>query len=451
MPAGRVRAVTARLLLTRERGTLAGTAWHRLADRMHLTRYRAAIHNRGFTLLLIGRSVSWYGKALAPMAVVFAVLDLGLSVSAVSIAVLARSLPQLAFVLLGGALADQRQPRRLLTAGSLTAACSQGLLALLLITGAASLWMIAVLSAVNGTAAAIAGPAAGSLFKAFVQESDRHASSVLDRGGQQLGLLLGMSTGGLLIGWAGAGVAIGVDAATFIIATGCYLFLPPPPVAGGRSPAGLIGQLVTGFAFLRQRVWLITVMVQSLMTSTTVACCLQVIAAVIADATFGRAGLGIASSLQTAGSVIGLVLAGVLPAARRLPGPLLLGGLVGLPVLVLGVGPMVLDDHVTLLLGYAASMLIMGTATGVAGVWRNLFLLHNVDADMMGRVTSYSLLASVGGLSLGEALAGPLCGAIGSQGALMLFGLIVVLVTVWTATRRDVREITYTVSESAAS
>ncbi|HEY9293734.1 MAG TPA: MFS transporter [Microlunatus sp.] len=418
---------------------------------MRLREYRAAVRNRGFVLMLVGRSVSWFGNALAPMAVVFAVLDLGLSVSAVSVAVLARSVPQLAFVLVGGALADRPKPRRLLVLGSMVAACSQACLALLLVHGVATLGMIAALSAVNGASAALAGPAAGSLFRALVAEGDWHASSVLDRSGQQLGLMLGMSTGGVLIGWAGSGVAIAVDAATFVVATVCYLFMRPPAEIASRAQPRLTSQLAQGFGFLRQRLWLIAVMLQSLMTSVTVACCLQVIAAVVADATFGRAGLGVASSLQTAGALVGLLLAGVVPAARRLPGPILLGGLVGLPVLVLGVGPALLGGPLALLLVYAVSMLIMGAATGIAGVWRNLFMLQNVDADMMGRVTSYSLVASVGGLSLGEALAGPLTSFLGTHGALILVFVVVALVALWAATRREVRAVVYTVPDPVRS
>ncbi|HEY9264495.1 MAG TPA: MFS transporter, partial [Mycobacterium sp.] len=238
---------------------------------MRLREYRAAVRNRGFVLMLVGRSVSWFGNALAPMAVVFAVLDLGLSVSAVSVAVLARSVPQLAFVLVGGALADRPKPRRLLVLGSMVAACSQACLALLLVHGVATLGMIAALSAVNGASAALAGPAAGSLFRALVAEGDWHASSVLDRSGQQLGLMLGMSTGGVLIGWAGSGVAIAVDAATFVVATVCYLFMRPPAEIASRAQPRLTSQLAQGFGFLRQRLWLIAVMLQSLMTSVTVA------------------------------------------------------------------------------------------------------------------------------------------------------------------------------------
>lgn len=422
-----------------------------LVSRVKLENYRAAIRNRGFFLLLVGRSVSWYGNALAPMAVVFAVLDLGLSVSAVSVAVLARSVPQLVFVLLGGALADRRKPQRLLVLGSVVAAASQAVLAGLLMGGVATLWMIAGLSAVNGVSAALAGPAAGSLFRSLVAEADWHASSVLDRSGQQLGLMLGLSTGGILIGWAGTGVAIAVDAATFAIATVCYLFMRPSTSVIASSQSTLIKHLIDGFGFLRRRTWLVAAMVQSLMTSVTVACCLQVIAGVVADETFGRAGLGVASSLQTAGAVIGLLLAGALSAARRLPGPILLGGLVGLPVLVLGIGPTVLNGNAMLLLVYATTMLIMGAATSVAGIWRNLFVLQNVDEEMMGRVTSYSLVASVGGLSLGEALAGPLSHLFGVSGALIAMAAAVAFITLWAATRRGVRALTYSSPNPAST
>ena len=123
----------------------------------------------------------------------------------------------------------------------------------------------------------------------------------------------------------------------------------------------------------------------------------------------------------------------------------------GLPVLVLGIGPTVLNGNSMLLIVYATTMLIMGAAMSVAGIWRNLFVLQNVDEEMMGRVTSYSLVASIGGLSLGEALAGPLSHLFGVSGALIAIAATVAFMTVWAATRRGVRTLTYSSSKPAST
>ena len=408
---------------------------------MQWIEYRAAVRNRNLTLLVVGRSVSWYGNALAPMALAFAVIDLGLSVGAVSAAVLARSVPQLLLVLVGGNLADRGRPRWLLVGGTGVAGLSQGALAAALITGHGSLAVIVGLSMINGASGALSGPASAALFRGVVPEQDWHAATVLQRAGQELGLMLGMSTGGLLIGMAGPGVAIAVDAGTFLVATICYLVLKAPG-AVVTATGSMLRQLVDGFDYLRRHPWLILLNLQSLTTMIAFACCLQVLAAVAADSTFGRAGLGIAGALQTAGSAVGVIIAGALPMATRLTRPVLLGSVVALPILVLAVGPWWWGTDL-LLVAFAAAMLLTGLALQVAGVWKGLFVLRHVDAAILGRVNSYGILASVGGLSLGEALAGPLHGLFGLSGALLIMVGVVLGLTAAVAASSDVRKVTY--------
>ncbi|HEY9290668.1 MAG TPA: MFS transporter [Microlunatus sp.] len=408
---------------------------------------RPVVHNRALVLLVLGRSISWYGNALAPMAIVFAILDLGLPVGAVSIAVLARSVPQLLLVLIGGTLADRWRSRQLLVLGSAVAGASQATMAVLLISGHGGLLWVAGLSVINGVSAALAGPAAGALFRSLVAEPEWKAASILERTGQQLGLMLGLSTGGILIGWAGAGAAIAVDALTFAVATGCFLIMRTPQSSQQPPPRSMLSQLSEGFGYLRRRRWLIMINIQSLITAVAFAGGLQVLAAVVADASFGRAGLGLASGCQTGGAVLGLVIAGALPAASRLGRPLLLGAVVALPLITLAVGPWLLGNG-PLVIVYVVAMLVTGAASGVAGIWKSVIVLGQVDQAMIGRVGSYGLLASIGGLPLGEALAAPLDASVGSTGGLLILAAIVVLVAIWAALSPAVRKLGYESSGS---
>lgn len=416
-----------------------------LAGGMRRNQYGKILHNRDLMLLVVGRSVSWYGNALAPMAMVFAVLDLRRSVTSVSLVVVSRSIPQLAFVLVGGVIADRRHRRLMLILGSVMAAVSQAALAWLLRSADPGLAVLVALSMINGTSAALAGPAAGAIFRAVVPPEDWRSASVLDRGGMQLALLLGMSSGGVLIAAFGPALAIGIDAATFATAAVCYLGLRDP---GSFSDpvATFVSQLRAGFGYLWQRTWLVVMAVQTLITGVVFAAGLQILGPVVADATFGRAAFGLSASFQIGGALLGVLLVGILPARGTLLRTITMSGAVSLPLLVLALGPGLLPVPMLAAL-FAAMMLVTGCCGELAGVWENLATLRHVDQEMIGRMGSFGLLASVGGLPLGEILAAPLHALLGTSGAFIPLIIAVLAVVGIGVGLPGVRSVDYGLSE----
>lgn len=412
---------------------------------MKPSQYGTVLHNRDFVLLVVGRSVSWYGNALAPMAMVFAVLDLHRSVTSVSLVVVARSIPQPAFVLVGGVIADRRHRRLVLVLGSVMAALSQAALASLLRTADPGLAVLVALSMINGTSAALAGPAAGAIFRAVVPPGDWRSASVLDRGGMQLALLLGMSSGGVLIAAFGPALAIGIDAATFAAAAVCYVALRDPGNFSNPA-ASFVSQLRAGFGYLLHRTWLVVMAVQTLITGIAFAAGLQILGPVVADATFGRAAFGLSASFQVGGALLGVLLAGILPAHGTLMRTITMSGAVALPLSVLALGPALLPGPMLATL-FAATMLMTGCCGELAGVWENLATLQHVDQEMIGRVGSFSLLASVGGLPLGEVLAAPLHALLGTSGAFMPLIVAVLAVVGIGVGLPGVRSVDYGLSE----
>src|SRR5947209_2256012 len=118
-----------------------------------------AWRNRSFRLLVVGQGISSIGDGVAPVALSFAVLELTGSVRDLGLILAARSLPLIVFVLFGGVLAD-RLPRKLMMLSSdVVRALAQVLSAVLLISGSADVWQLALLQAVYGAAKAFFGPA----------------------------------------------------------------------------------------------------------------------------------------------------------------------------------------------------------------------------------------------------------------------------------------------------
>src|SRR3954449_3407237 len=107
-----------------------------------MMRWMQVLRGRNFRLLFGARTISFFGSNLVPIAVAFAVLDMTGSASDVGIAFAARTLAQVATLLVGGVVAD-RLPRRGVMIGSETASVIVQLaLGVLLVTGTAGLWHV---------------------------------------------------------------------------------------------------------------------------------------------------------------------------------------------------------------------------------------------------------------------------------------------------------------------
>lgn len=108
--------------------------------------------NPAFRWLYVGRNIDAIGNGVAPVALAFAVLDLTDSEADLGIVIAARSVTNVALLLLGGVIADRFQRERVAVLAASMAALSQGVVAALVLTGNAQVWVLAVISAVNGAA-----------------------------------------------------------------------------------------------------------------------------------------------------------------------------------------------------------------------------------------------------------------------------------------------------------
>ncbi len=96
---------------------------------------------------------------MAPVALAFAVLDLGGSPTDLGLVLALAILPQVFFLLVGGVIAD-RLPRHLvMVASNLVAGLAQAVAAYLLISGNAEIWQLAVIALVRAVAASFFYPA----------------------------------------------------------------------------------------------------------------------------------------------------------------------------------------------------------------------------------------------------------------------------------------------------
>src|SRR4051812_23341555 len=121
------------------------------------------LRERDFRLLLGGRIVSQLGNQMTTVALAFGVLDLTGSASDLGLVLAAEAISLALFLVIGGALADRMSRRRLMVAADFVRFGSQGLMAVLLISGRAHIWQLVLLQVVSGIASAFFIPAVSAL------------------------------------------------------------------------------------------------------------------------------------------------------------------------------------------------------------------------------------------------------------------------------------------------
>src|SRR3954469_12798204 len=111
-----------------------------------------------FRLLFAGQALSVVGDRITPVAIAFAVLAIG-DATDLGLVLAASGIPFALFAIAGGALSDRVGQRRTMIASDVIRTICQAVVAALLLTGSAEIWMLVILSAVYGACAAIFMPA----------------------------------------------------------------------------------------------------------------------------------------------------------------------------------------------------------------------------------------------------------------------------------------------------
>ena len=215
------------------------------------------LRERDFALFWLGWTVSLIGDGFFLVAIAWQVFDLWNSPTALAVVGVAETIPIVAFVLVGGVVADRFERRRVLIFSSALRGTAVGVLGVLAITGAVELWHIFVLSAFFGAGQAFQGPAAGAIIPDLVP---RHllvqANSLSQFVRQAAFAFVGPAVGGFVVHSVGAGTAFLVDAATFGFAIVTLLLTIPPRIRRLRGTDVHAAGHRRGLRYVRKHVWL---------------------------------------------------------------------------------------------------------------------------------------------------------------------------------------------------
>jgi MFS family permease len=373
--------------------------------------------NREFRLMFGGQAVSVVGNRMAVLALAFAVLGIGGSPTEVGLVLAAGALPLVATVLAGGVVADRASRRTVMVIADLVRVASQGAMAILLISGVAEVWMLALLAGITGAATGFFSPASTGLLPEIVLVEQLQPANALRASAVSTGEILGPIAGGVLIAAAGAGWAIAIDAATFAISAACLAKLRVPArLAGERS--SFLADMRDGWEAFRSRRWVWTFVgyfaIMNLLWGAW-----STLGPIVAERDLGGAAAwGAVLAAMGVGALAGSLLAARLRPGRPLLFAALVDGLFVLPLAFLAAAPP------APLIACAALLAGAGMALAIS-VWESTLQRH-IPGDSLSRVSSYDWFGSLAFSPLGLAIWGPIAAAIGVSSSLWLaFGLAV--------------------------
>jgi MFS family permease len=364
---------------------------------------------RDFRLLFIGQGVSVLGDRMVALALAFAVLELGGSASDVGLVLAAGVVPAVATVLAGGVVADRTSRRSVMLTADVTRTVSEGAMAALLITGAAQIWMLAVLAGVNGAATGFFSPALTGVLPEIVEPEQLQPANALRSTLVSASEILGPAIAGLLVAVVGAGWAIAANAGTFAVSVVClWLLRLPPRVLPERS--SFLGDLRVGWTSFRSMRW-VWIFVLYFAIANVFWSAWTALGPVVADRDLGGAAVwGTVLAIFGVGALAGSVFATRVRPARPLLVVAVCEALFGTPLAFLAAAAPPAP------LAVGAFIAGVGMTLGMS-VWEST-LQRYVPAATLSRVSSYDWFGSFAFYPVGLAFWGVLAGAIGLYTAL---------------------------------
>jgi MFS family permease len=383
-----------------------------------LARSLRPLRERPFRLLFIGRTVSLFGSAFAPIAMAFAVLDLTGSASDLGLVVAAGFVPQILFILVGGIWGDRLPRHHVMVASDLVAGSAQAAIAALVLTGVAEIWQLVVLQVIRGAASSFFFPAAQGIVPQTVSArllQEANALVRLTRNGTQI---IGTAAGGIIVALIGSGWALAFDAGTYFVGAAVLaaLRLPRDLTLPERH---FVRELHEGWQSFRSRSWLWGIVVQFAFVNAAGVGAWAVLGPLVAEEDLGGAAAwGLILAAQSVGFVLGSMFTLWYRPHRLLFVATLAIFPMALPILLLAV------PASTAVIALGA--LVSGFGIEMFGVFWDVTMQQQIPPDQLSRVYSYDALGSFVFIPLGAAIAGPLADAFGVGETLVGAALVIV-------------------------
>jgi len=382
------------------------------------TRTRSGpMRHRDFRLLTTGSGVSSFGNGITPVALAFAVIDLGGSASALGLVEAAFAAAEVATTLLGGVLGDRVSRQLVMEGSSAGSALTQVLMALTLITGIASIPLLTALGVVTGVLSALSRPSSQAMTRLTVPESELAGAVAVRSLAQQAGTTVGYALGGVMVAVVGTGWSIMVDAATFAFAAACFARMRVVTTRVSAARESMLADLGEGAREVLRHAWLWLLIGQALLYHVFYDGAQGVLGPIVVGEGMSRSDWGAALAFLMAGFVVGGLIC-----LRWRPRHALGAGTALLSLASLFPLAMALADRPQVVW---AGALAHGIGLSIFSVFWDLSIQQNVPEEKLSRVYSFDIVGSFIARPLGLALTGPVAEAVGFDRWLIVVAVVI--------------------------
>jgi len=372
---------------------------------------------REFRLLWLGQTASLLGDGLVIVAIGLYVTHLTGDPRDVGLVLSAYAVPMVAFLLVGGVVAD-RLPRQLvMVASDAVRGVLHTVLAVLVLTGTVRIWHMVVIGLLFGSAEAFFRPAYTGLVPQTVGEDRIQDAQALSGVSAEVSAVAGPALATALVLGVGASWAFALDAVSFAVSAVLLLQLRPRKRGDAPPPATVLQDLREGWLAVRERAWVWATVLAFSVSLLVALAPFFVLGATLAERAYGTTAVyGLANTAWGVGTVTGAVAGSRWRPHRPMRAALLAATPWPACLSVYALGP-------PLPLLYTA-MAAAGLGIGLFIVWWETALAQRIPPHLLSRVSAWDYMGSLALLPVGYLLTGPVGAAVGEQRLLVVGGLV---------------------------
>jgi MFS family permease len=393
------------------------------ARRARFETFRSLQRNPNYRLYWGGAFLSNIGTWMQSLAQGWLVFQLTGSTFLLGAVSFAGSIPILFLSILGGALADRVERRRLMiftqTGMMLLAFTLAGLTFARIVT----VWHIMTIAFLNGVVNAFNAPVRQSLIADLVPREDLQNAIALNSAQFQSSRILGPTFAGIALAAVGPAWCFLLNGISFLAVIGALFLVVVPPLPP-RRPQSMLHNVVEGLHY----VWKEPTIFALLMVAAVPALFGQpyqpMLPAVVSTVLHvGATGLGLLESAAGAGAVVGALFVASLARTRR-------RGRIQLIMLALFGIALILFSQSRWLGVSVILVFVIGMASMAYNSLNQTFLHSLVHDEMRGRVMSLLTLTTLGLQPLGALQAGTVGQRFGVSTALLIGGIVCLSVSI---------------------
>ena len=386
-----------------------------------------SLHHRRFFLLWLGLMISVAGTQMQVWALFWHIRELTDQPIALGGVGLARILPVIVFSLVGGAVADVANRRKVLYITQSAQALIAAALAWLTFAGHIDLWHIYLLTALQAVAIAFDQPARQALVPNLVPTRDLPNAFSMTSIAFQTGAIIGPALSGLVIAYSGQAYTYLINAISYLaVILALILMGPVSQQVSMQRPSVSLTSMGEGVRFILEQPIILSSMILDFFATffSSANTLMPIVARDVLHV--GAVAYGWLSAAQSVGAVVAALAISQLSYIRR-QGPVFL-----VSVVVFGVATIAFGAATHFVAAMLALMMV-GAADSVSTIIRNTIRQLQTPDYIRGRMTSVNQIFFMGGPQLGEVEAGAAAQLFGAPIAIISGGVGCILAVVWIA------------------